>query len=92
MTATTPLTADELATLEGLLERLAGPGATLPPPLYRFITEVTATVNVDLLVENRERGVLLAWRDDAHGIDWHMPGSHHPAPRNGRAPHRGLCP
>ncbi len=75
MSGTIPLTDTELATLEGLLDRLAGPGATLPPPLFRFMTEVMATSNVDLLVEDPERGMLLAWRDDAVGIGWHVPGS-----------------
>ncbi len=65
----------ELRTLEGLLDRLAGSGAELPWPLFRFITEVTATPNVDLLVHDEGRGVLLAWRDDAFGRGWHVPGS-----------------
>ena len=76
---TTPLTEAELATLEGLLSRLAepgaAPGATLPPALFGFMTELVATANVDLLVEDGERGVLLAWRDDANGRGWHVPGS-----------------
>ena len=75
MTMTTPLTDAELATLETLLQRLAGPGATLPPPLFRFMTAVMATANVDLLVEDAEQGVLLAWRDDPFGTGWHVPGS-----------------
>lgn len=69
------LTAEELHTLEGLLAKLSGPGAELPWPLFRFITEVAATVNVDLLVRDPARGVLLAWRDDPFGAGWHVPGS-----------------
>ena len=75
MTVDTPLTDAELATLQHLLDRLAGPGATLTPPLFRFMTAVMATTNVDLLVEDNEHGVLLAWRDDAFGTGWHVPGS-----------------
>ena len=69
------LTEAELKTLEGLLGRLAGPGAELPWPLFRFVTEVVATPNVDLLVHDAARGVLLAWREDGFGRGWHVPGS-----------------
>lgn len=73
--ATPRLTDDELATLERILGKLAGPGAELPWPLFRFITEVTATTNADLVVHDPARGVLLAWRDDPFGRGWHVPGS-----------------
>ncbi len=69
------LTAEELQTLEAILARLSGPGADLPPPLFRFVTEVVATPNVDLLVLDDAEGVLLAWRDDPFGQGWHVPGS-----------------
>ncbi len=69
------LTESELRTLETLLAKLDGRGADLPWPLFRFITEVAATSNVDLLVEDDEKGVLLAWRDDPFGTGWHVPGS-----------------
>ncbi len=77
MTAPGPpgLTDDELAALERILGKLAGRGAELPWPLFRFITEVTATTNADLVVQDPERGVLLAWRDDPFGRGWHVPGS-----------------
>ena len=74
-TAPMALTDDELRTLEGLLARLSGSGADLPWPLFRFMTLVTATTNVDLLVRDPVRGVLLAWRDDPFGRGWHVPGS-----------------
>ncbi|WP_146201815.1 NUDIX hydrolase [Teichococcus aestuarii] len=69
------LSDEELRTLESLLARLSGRGASLPKPLFRFITEVSATANVDLLVRDGEGRVLLAWRDDAFGTGWHVPGS-----------------
>ncbi|MGI3775919.1 MAG: hypothetical protein ACRYGC_01375 [Janthinobacterium lividum] len=69
------LSDDELRTLEAILARLSGPGALLPPPLFRFVTEVAATPNVDLLVHDAAKGVLLAWRDDPFGQGWHVPGS-----------------
>ncbi|MCI0757113.1 NUDIX hydrolase [Teichococcus vastitatis] len=65
----------ELKTLETLLAKLSGWGASLPGPVFRFITEVSATANVDLLVRDNEQRVLLAWRDDAFGTGWHVPGS-----------------
>lgn len=69
------LTADELRVLEAILARLSGPGADLPLPLFRFVTEVVATPNVDLLVHDDAKGTLLAWRDDPFGTGWHVPGS-----------------
>ena len=69
------LTGGELRTLEALLAKLSGHGADLPWPLFRFITEVAATPNVDLLVRDPAKGVLWAWRDDPFGTGWHVPGS-----------------
>jgi hypothetical protein len=58
-----------------LLARLGGQGANLPTPIFRFVTEVSATANVDLLVHDCEKRVLLAWRNDPFGRGWHIPGS-----------------
>ena len=69
------LSDDELQTLEAILAKLSGPGAELPPVLFRFVTEIAATANVDLLVRDDEQRVLLAWREDAFGAGWHVPGS-----------------
>jgi ADP-ribose pyrophosphatase YjhB (NUDIX family) len=69
------LTAEELRTLEAIVAKLSGRGADLPWPLFRFVTEVMATPNVDLLVQDEAKGVLLAWRDDPFGAGWHVPGS-----------------
>ena len=69
------LTDEELRVLEIILAKLNGRGADLPRPLFRFMTEVTATANVDLLVRDDQKGTLLAWRDDPFGTGWHIPGS-----------------
>ena len=69
------LTDDDVRTLERILGELSGKGADLPRALFRFVTEVTPTPNVDLLVRDPGRGVLLAWRDDPFGTGWHVPGS-----------------
>ena len=54
------LTDDECQTLEALLAKVGGPGGDLPWPLFRFVTEVTATTNVDLLVRDQAKGILLS--------------------------------
>ncbi|MBE7209494.1 MAG: hypothetical protein INR65_00605 [Gluconacetobacter diazotrophicus] len=69
------LSDDELETLETILRKLDGPGAELPPVLFRFVTEIVATSNVDLLVRDDRNRVLLSWRSDAFGSGWHVPGS-----------------
>jgi hypothetical protein len=69
------LTDEEVRTLEALLGKVGGHGADLPWPLFRFVTEVTATTNVDLLVRDPAKGMLLSWRDDSFGTGWHVPGS-----------------
>jgi hypothetical protein len=60
---------------EQQIAKLSGHGADLPSPLFRFITEVTATRKVDLLVRDPAKGGLLAWRDDPFGTGGHVPGS-----------------
>lgn len=69
------LTEEELRALKRILAKLSGQSGDLPAPLFRFITAVTPTPNVDLLVQDAEKGILLAWRDDAFGTGWHVPGS-----------------
>ncbi len=44
--------------------------------LFLFVSTLTPIVNVDLLVFNERKEVLLAWRDDQfYGKGWHIPGS-----------------
>lgn len=69
------LTKEELQALDNILAKLSGQRGDLPAPLFCFITEVTSTPNVDLLVQDEGKSVLLAWRDDAFGTGWHVPGS-----------------
>ena len=52
MPADQTLTEAELQTLEHILAKLDGRQAHLPYPLFRFITEVAATANIDLVVHN----------------------------------------
>jgi hypothetical protein len=68
------LAEEELQILVTLLAKFAGIGGDLPWPLVRFVTEVAAMGNVDLLVRDPDLGVLLSWRDDPFGSGWHVPG------------------
>lgn len=43
--------------------------------MFLFVSSVTPLVNVDLLVVDSQKGILLSWRDDEHyGTGWHIPG------------------
>ena len=43
--------------------------------LFLFSSTLAPVVNVDLLVANEKRQILLSWRDDPHsGTGWHIPG------------------
>lgn len=51
------------------------PRLGLPDPVFYYVSRTTPLINVDLLVGDAQRGVLLAWRDDRHsGRGWHLPG------------------
>ena len=47
----------------------------LPEPLFLFATTMMPVANIDLLITNDNREVLLTWRDDIYfGKGWHIPG------------------
>ena len=47
----------------------------LPKEVFEFVSSMTPMVNVDLVVIDDRKGVLLSWRDDEHcGEGWHVPG------------------
>lgn len=46
----------------------------LPDEVFSFVASVTPMVNVDLLIEDEQGRVLLAWRDDGKNYGWHIPG------------------
>ena len=51
------------------------PSAGLPEDLFLLVSQFTPLVNVDLLVQDERRGILLTWRDDEfYGAGWHVPG------------------
>ena len=61
-----------IQTLEKAIEN---PRIGLPEDIFLFISKLTAIVNVDLLVRDENKGILLSWRDtEFSGAGWHIPG------------------
>lgn len=47
----------------------------LPESEFLYISSRTPLINVDLLVINEDKEILLSWRDDEYcGKGWHIPG------------------
>jgi ADP-ribose pyrophosphatase YjhB (NUDIX family) len=47
----------------------------LPEDVFLFISRITPLINVDLLIQDGEKGTLLTWRDDGYSAPgWHVPG------------------
>lgn len=53
---------------------IADPSQGLPDAVFDFALKITPMVNVDLLVRSERGDHLLAWRADAYGEGWHIPG------------------
>lgn len=60
--------------IDELLSKIDDPRQGLPSPVFEMLLALTPLANVDLLVKNAEGDTLLAWRDDAYGAGWHVPG------------------
>ena len=59
-----------------LLAEKIEPEKGLGTELFLFASTLMPVVNVDLIVINKDRQILLSWRDDPHtGKGWHIPGS-----------------
>jgi colanic acid biosynthesis protein WcaH len=71
-----PLTMSSYDQPIAALERAIGePHSGLPEPVFLFVSRITPLINVDLLIQDEQRGTLLTWRDDEHyGPGWHIPG------------------
>ncbi len=51
------------------------PRRGLPEDVFLFISRTTPLINVDLLIQDGEKGTLLTWRDDGYSAPgWHVPG------------------
>lgn len=57
-----------------LLQEIEEPHNGLPQEVFDLAASIVPMVNVDLLVQNKDGEVLLAWRDDGKNIGWHIPG------------------
>ena len=61
--------------LKKIKEIISDPRDGLPEVLFYFASSITAMVNVDLLIKNKNNQTLLIWRDDKYyGPGWHIPG------------------
>ncbi len=63
---------DALAIVEAAID---DPREGLPLEVFQFMTRITPSVNVDLLIRDPDGRTLLAWRSDEWaGTGWHIPG------------------
>jgi ADP-ribose pyrophosphatase YjhB (NUDIX family) len=68
-----------MSKLKGLISELesnvTNASEGLPDEIFYFVSRLTPYVNVDLLIDIPEKGILLTWRDDEYtGVGWHIPG------------------
>lgn len=59
---------------EYLLQEIKEPHNGLPQEVFDLVASIVPMVNVDLLVQNKDGAVLLAWRNDGKNLGWHIPG------------------
>lgn len=57
-----------------LVEAIKNAEQGLPDEVFSFVASVTPMVNVDLLIQDEQQRVLLAWRNDGKNCGWHIPG------------------
>jgi colanic acid biosynthesis protein WcaH len=61
--------------IQTLEKAIKNPRSGLPEDILLFISRLTALINVDLLVKDERKGILLSWRDtEFSGAGWHVPG------------------
>lgn len=61
--------------LDLLLEYVGDSSKGLPEEVFRFISQLTPMVNIDMLIKNTAGQTLLTWRaDEFYGPGWHIPG------------------
>ena len=47
----------------------------LPDHLFKYVSSITPIINVDLIIHNPKKGIILSWRsDNFYGPGWHVPG------------------
>ena len=56
-------------------DSVENPRVALPEEIFYLISRLTAMINVDLLIKDKDNQVLLSWRDtEFSGAGWHIPG------------------
>ncbi|MBU4210237.1 NUDIX domain-containing protein [Patescibacteria group bacterium] len=56
-------------------KQIGDPKLGLPEEVFFFASRIVPMVNVDLLIKDEKKRILLAWRDDQYaGAGWHVPG------------------
>lgn len=60
---------------EEMIKEGIQPETGLGTDLFLFSSTLAPVVNIDLLITNSRKQILLAWRNDPHcGTGWHFPG------------------
>ena len=60
---------------EFLRKQIKNPSVGLPDDIFSFVSQVTPLINVDLLIKDEQKRVLLSWRDGIYdGAGWNVPG------------------
>jgi colanic acid biosynthesis protein WcaH len=66
---------DMIEAIHVIEQGLPSRGNDLPDEVFLLLTRLTPMINVDLLVRDSHKRILLAWRNDEYaGIGWHIPG------------------
>jgi ADP-ribose pyrophosphatase YjhB (NUDIX family) len=66
---------DLRALISAIQSTTPDPRQGLPADLFRFVSQITPLINVDLLIQDDRLRTLLTWRDDKfYGPGWHVPG------------------
>lgn len=57
-------------------KKIDNPSEGLPEDIFKFISRITPLINVDLLIQNKNKGTLLTWRKagEKYAAGWHIPG------------------
>jgi len=59
-----------------LEEKIKNPSKGLPEEIFLLISRLSPLINVDLLIMNKKKEILLTWRSKGEKFDegWHIPG------------------
>ena len=64
-----------MSEFNSILSKATCPTKGLPEEVFLLISQLTPMVNVELLIQDENKGTLLTWRhDEFYGPAWHLPG------------------